>query len=54
MFDVVSFLWAELEAWAVRTLQEVHTIAGFYGWSEEAILNLSSVRRQAYLRMLGA
>jgi hypothetical protein len=54
LFDVVSFLWAELEAWAARMLQEVHTLAGFYGWSEQAILSLSSVRRQAYLRMLGA
>ncbi len=53
-FDIVSYLWAEVDAWAYRLLREVHTLAAAYGWSEEAILALSPWRRQCYLGMLGA
>jgi hypothetical protein len=53
-FDIVPFLWTELDAWAVRALQEVHVLAAAYGWSERDILRLGPVRRGRYLRMLGA
>jgi hypothetical protein len=53
-FDIVPFLWAELEAWAGRTLREIHVLASAYGWSEGEILSLSAIRRQSYLRMLDA
>jgi len=53
-FDIVSFLWTELEAWAGRTLAEVHTLATAYGWREADILALSATRRQFYLEMVGA
>lgn len=52
LFDISSFLWTELNAWAERTLQMVHTIAYAYGWTEQEILKLSPVRRQLYLGML--
>ena len=53
-FDIVDFLWAEVEAWAARILNEVHTLASVYGWCERDILALSPTRRQFYLDMVGA
>jgi len=52
-FDIVSFLWKEIEAWARRILSEVHTLAWAYGWREAEILALSAIRRQFYLEMVG-
>jgi hypothetical protein len=53
-FDIVSFLWTEIEAWALRILREVHTLASAYGWHERDILNLSSMRRRFYLESVSA
>lgn len=53
-FDIVSYLWTEIEAWAWRILSDVHTLARAYAWSERAILNLSPLRRQFYLERVGA
>lgn len=53
-FDVAAFFWMQLDAWAKRTLHDVHTLARAYGWSEHAILSLSATRRQVYLDMVGA
>ncbi len=53
LFDIVSHLWIELDAWARRTLQQVHTLAMAYGWSEAEILRLSTVRQRAYLDLIG-
>lgn len=49
---IVSFLWTEIEQWAVKVLQEVHILASAYGWSEQAILQMSPWRRQLYLEMV--
>lgn len=54
LFDIASFLWAELNEWAERMLQTVYQLAAGYGWSEQEILRLSPVRRQLYLGLLGA
>jgi hypothetical protein len=54
VFDIVSFLWTEIEAWAWRMLADVHTLAQAYGWGEREILTLSPTRRQFYLDMVGA
>ena len=54
LFDIVSFLWTEIEAWAWRMLNDVHTLARAYGWRERDILTLSPTRRQFYLDMVGA
>jgi len=48
-FDVVAFLWREIDIWARRTLGEVHQLARAYGWREADILTLSAWRRQYYL-----
>jgi hypothetical protein len=53
-FDILAFFWSEIEAWALRVLREVHTLAWAYGWHERDILALSSNRRQSYLEMVGA
>lgn len=50
-FDIVSFLWKELHAWAQRTLRDVHSLARAYGWREADVLALSSTRRQIYLQL---
>jgi hypothetical protein len=52
-FDVASFLWAEVDAWSRRTLDDVHVLASAYGWSEDEILALGP-RRQHYLERVGA
>lgn len=52
LFDIVSFFWSEVEAWARRTLQEVHALASAYGWREADTLALSQQRRRLYLEMI--
>jgi hypothetical protein len=53
-FDILSFFWAELDAWARRLLSDVHVLASTYGWTEEQTLSLSPLRRRAYLEMVMA
>lgn len=54
LFDIVSFFWMEIDAWARRLLREVHILASAYGWKESDILALSPVRREIYLAMAKA
>lgn len=49
LFDIVTFFWAEINSQAKRLLDEVHTIALAYGWSENDILSMSPARRQFYI-----
>ena len=51
-FDILSFLWREIETWAHRLLHQVHTLALAYGWREADILAMSPARRQAYLDLV--
>jgi hypothetical protein len=51
-FDIGSFLWAEVDAWAHRMLRDVHALASRYGWREPDILQMSARRRQLYLEMI--
>lgn len=51
-FDIAPFFWQEIVAQAKRLLRDVHILASAYGWSESAILALSSQRRQFYLEMI--
>jgi len=50
--DILSYLWAEIHAWATRLLGEIHILASAYGWREADILALNPWRRQAYLEMI--
>ena len=51
-FDILTFFWGELDAWAQRLLIEVHTLASAYGWREADILEMSAARRGIYLNMV--
>lgn len=51
-FDIMAFFWEELEAWAIRTLHQVHTLASAYAWNEAEILEISPWRRQCYLELV--
>ncbi len=51
--EVDSFVWTRLDAWVRRLLQDVHSLARVYGWSEEAIAAMSPWKRQIYLDMVG-
>lgn len=53
-FDIVSFFWGEIDAWAHSILREVHALASAYGWRESDILALSPLRRQSYIEMADA
>jgi hypothetical protein len=53
-FDIAAYFWDEIEAWAERTLIEIHALASAYGWSEREILSLSPARRRRYLEMVQA
>ena len=51
-FDIMSYLWTEIENWARHLLHEVYLLARAFGWSERDILCMSAQRRQLYLEML--
>lgn len=48
-FDIASFLWSEINAWAQRVLNEVHLLAKAYSWREADILAMSPTRHRFYL-----
>jgi hypothetical protein len=50
--DLGTFVWADIDDYALRTLREIHALASAYGWSESEILSLSPARRAAYLEMV--
>jgi hypothetical protein len=54
VFDVVSYLWGEIEDWAERLLRDVHSLAAAYGWSERDIVGMSALRRRLYLELANA
>jgi hypothetical protein len=51
-FDIVAFLWSEIDNWARRVLREVCALASAFGWREADILAMSAGRRQLYLQMI--
>lgn len=53
-FDIVSFLWAELDAHARRLAGDVHALASAYGWTEDDVLALSPARRDTYLELVAS
>jgi len=52
--DVPGYVWEEIGWRARQLLDEVHALAAHYGWSEQQILTMSSVRRDAYLQRCSA
>jgi hypothetical protein len=51
-FDILSYFWSEISAWASGVLRDVHVLASAYGWSEREILGLGARRRWLYLEIL--
>jgi hypothetical protein len=51
VFDIVTFLWSEVTAYARRLLHEVATLAHSFGWRESEILELTAARRRHYLEL---
>jgi hypothetical protein len=51
-FDTTAFFLDELRTTGTQLLREVHSLALYYHWSEEAILGLNRNRRRAYLTLL--
>ena len=54
VFDTASFFLQELDARASRLLQEVHTLASHYHWSERDILQMPWRRRARYLELVAS
>jgi hypothetical protein len=52
LFDVRSFVLAELRAHAAWVFDDVHRIAGRYGWPEATILALPRPRRVRYAELI--
>jgi hypothetical protein len=53
VFDIVAYLWSEIDDWARRLLSEVDVLASSYGWNESAILGMTARRRRLYLEIIG-
>lgn len=53
-FEIDNYLWAELDRQARELLQDIHTLARVYGWSEADIVSMSEARRRAYLDLITA
>lgn len=51
-FDIVGYLWQEIESRAQGLLREVDALARAYGWSEREILSLTDARRRGYLALV--
>ncbi|MET0461934.1 MAG: hypothetical protein ABW007_02225 [Chitinophagaceae bacterium] len=51
-FDIVSYLWTEIDHWAKSMLLDIATLASAFGWSERDILSMSAHRRQLYLQII--
>lgn len=52
LFDAPAFLWGELNAAALRIVDDVHALASAYGWSEEAIVSMPRARRRMYRELV--
>lgn len=50
-FDPASALWSVVQGEAERLLIDVDTLARRHGWSEDQILGLPAIRREAYLQL---
>jgi hypothetical protein len=53
-FDIAAYVWDELDTHARGLLDDIHTLAGAYGWREDEILALGEARRAAYLERVRA
>jgi hypothetical protein len=52
--DMATFLLQELDQRAEHLFRDIHTLAVWYHWSEEAILAMPQARRERYLDLIAA
>ena len=52
LFDIMEYLWKEIDEWARQLLQDVYLLARTFGWSEREILDMSRFRRNLYIEMI--
>lgn len=50
-FDILLFLWNDMDRWARALFGTVDTLARAYGWREADVLALSPRRRRVYLNL---
>jgi hypothetical protein len=53
-FHILSYLWTEINHWAINMMQDVDSLAREYGWTEEEIFRLSAFRRQTYISIINS
>lgn len=53
-FDIIRYIWPEIEDWAIRLIQDIYLLAINFGWSENEILALSRFRRNLYISKIYA
>jgi hypothetical protein len=51
-FDIVSYLWKEIDHWAKRFMDQIAVLAKNFGWSESDIINMPENRRNHYLNLV--
>jgi hypothetical protein len=51
-FDIVNYLWTEIDHWAKNILYDIALLASAFGWAERDILNMTPHRRQLYLQII--
>ncbi|RYY36997.1 MAG: hypothetical protein EOP46_04320 [Sphingobacteriaceae bacterium] len=51
-FDIISYLWVEIDVWATHLLHEIYLLASAFGWDEADILNMSGQRRAMYVKLI--
>lgn len=54
LFDTASFFFSEMAASEERLFEEIHTLAWYYHWGEDEILNLTARKRRRYLDLIAA
>jgi hypothetical protein len=53
-FDIMQYLWIELNDWAIKLFQDIYLLASTFGWPESDILDMSRQRRNIYVNMIHA
>lgn len=51
-FDIMEYLWTEINEWGIQMMKDIYLLAQNFGWSEKAILEMSRFRRNLYINML--
>ena len=51
-FDIMQYLWVEINEWAIQLMNDIYLLARDFGWSENDILNMNRFRRKIYINMI--